>query len=461
MSNYSITFLGAAGTVTGSKFLISFGEEHILVEAGLFQGQKEYRLKNWEPFPVDPKKISHVIVSHAHLDHCGYLPRLVKQGFDGKILLTRYTEKLAKIILKDSAQIQVEDASYAEKKGYSKHKKPLPLYDSDDVARTIELFEAVPYRTEFEVKPKVNLKFHPAGHILGSAFVELDFYDKSLLFTGDFGRDNHPLLLRPDPVPKKKFNLIVTESTYGDRDHKDSGDLLEKTINKTINRGGSVLIPAFAVDRTEVLLIKLRELMQANKIPKVDIYLDSPMALSALRHYRDAVSNKSGEIRPEVIETGEEIFDSGTLHEARSREDSMRLNQLKEPSIIISASGMATGGRVIHHLKNMLPNFLNSVVLVGYQAVGTRGALLEAGIDEIKMHGELVPVKADIVKIEGYSVHADTPELINWFSDLPEKPHQAFVVHGEDSAAAAFAKKLNDKLGWEAVAPTHGQVFYF
>ena len=236
MSNYSITFLGAAGTVTGSKFLLSYDEEHILVEAGMFQGQKEFRLKNWEPFPIDPEKISHIVVSHAHLDHCGYLPRLVREGFKGRILLTRYTEKLAKIILEDSAQIQVEDANYAEKKGYSKHKKPLPLYDSDDVARTIELFQAVPFRTDFEINSNISLKFHPAGHILGSAFVELNFFGKSLLFTGDFGRDNHPLLSKPDPVPKKKFDLIVTESTYGDRDHKDSGDLLEKTINKTINQ---------------------------------------------------------------------------------------------------------------------------------------------------------------------------------------------------------------------------------
>ena len=461
MSNHSITFLGAAGTVTGSKFLLSFNDQHILVEAGMFQGPKEYRLKNWEPFPVEPSKISTIIISHAHLDHCGYLPRLVREGFKGQILMTRYTEKLAKIILEDSAQIQVEDANYAEKKGYSKHKKPLPLYDNDDVTRTVELFQAVPFRTDFIIDSEINLKFHPAGHILGSAFIELDFFGKNVLFTGDFGRDNHPLLSRPDPVPKKKFDLIITESTYGDRDHKDSGDLLEKTINKTLNRGGSVLIPAFAVDRTEVLLIKLRELMNQEKIPRVDIYLDSPMALSALHYYRDAVKNKSGELRPEVIDIGEEIFDSGTLKEARSQEDSMRLNQLKKPSIIISASGMATGGRVIHHLKNMLPNFLNSVLLVGYQAVGTRGALLEAGAEEIKMHGEMIPVKADIVKIEGYSVHADTPELINWFKELPDKPDQSFVVHGEELAAAAFAKKLNEELGWRAVAPTHGQEFYF
>lgn len=461
MSNHSIIFLGAAGTVTGSKFLLSFNDKHILVEAGMFQGPKEYRLKNWEPFPVEPSKISAIIISHAHLDHCGYLPRLVREGFKGQILMTRYTEKLAKIILEDSAQIQVEDANYAEKKGYSKHKKPLPLYDNDDVTRTVELFQAVPFRTDFVIDSEINLKFHPAGHILGSAFIELNFFSKNILFTGDFGRDNHPLLSKPDPVPKKKFDLIITESTYGDRDHKDSGDLLEKTINKTLNRGGSVLIPAFAVDRTEVLLIKLRELMNQEKIPRVDIYLDSPMALSALHYYRDAVKNKSGELRPEVIDIGEEIFDSGTLKEARSQEDSMRLNHLKKPSIIISASGMATGGRVIHHLKNMLPNFLNSVLLVGYQAVGTRGALLEAGAEEIKMHGEMIPVKADVVKIEGYSVHADTPELINWFKELPDKPDQAFVVHGEELAAAAFAKKLNEELGWRAVTPTHGQEFYF
>lgn len=461
MPNHSITFLGAAGTVTGSKFLLNYEDDFVLVDAGLFQGQKEFRLKNWEPLEVSPEKISSVIVTHAHLDHCGYLPKLVQAGFTGDIYLTRYTAALAKIILEDSAEIQVEDANYARKKGYSKHKKPLPLYDGEDVARTVELFKAIPYRTEYEINSQLKFKLHPAGHILGSAFVELDFYGKSILFTGDFGRSNHPLLSKPDPAPNRKFDLLVTESTYGDREHKDSGDLLEKTINKTLDRNGSVLIPAFAVDRTEVLLMKLRELMINKVIPNVDVYLDSPMAHSALRQYRDAVKNRSGEIRPEIFEIGEAVFDCGTLRETKTQEQSMKLNHLKKPSIIISASGMATGGRVVHHLKNMLPDKNNAVVLVGYQAVGTRGAALEAGEKEIKMHGEMVPVNAEIVKIEGYSVHADTKELIDWFKNLSANPDQVFVVHGEATAADEFAKQLNDQFGWKAVAPNHGQEFFF
>jgi metallo-beta-lactamase family protein len=461
MGAHSIKFLGAAGTVTGSKFLLNFGDEYVLIEAGLFQGQKENRLKNWAEFPVDPSKISNVLISHSHLDHCGYLPRLVKAGFNGKILMTRNTASLVKIILEDSAQIQLEDAKYAQKKGYSRHERPLPLYEHGDVERTLKLFKANPYRADYEINSEVKVKFHPAGHILGSAFIEIDFYGKSLLFTGDFGRDNHPLLLKPDPAPKRKFDVVITESTYGDREHKDSGDLLQESINKTLARGGSVLIPAFAVDRTEVLLMKLKALMDEGKIPKVEIFLDSPMALTALKFYRDAVSNHSGEIRPEVFSKGDAVFDSGTLRESKTPEDSKKLNNPKNPCIIISASGMATGGRVVHHLKNMLPNAQNSVILVGYQAVGTRGASLEAGEPEIKMHGQMVPVNAEIFKIEGYSVHADTNELITWFKDLPEKPGQVFVVHGEENAASSFAKKLNEELTWPAVAPAHGQEFFF
>lgn len=461
MSTHSIKFLGAAGTVTGSKFLLSYEENHILVEAGLFQGLKEFRLKNWDEFPISPDTISHVIVSHAHLDHCGYLPRLVKAGFTGQILMTRNTARLAKIILEDSAQIQMEDAEYASKKGFSRHKQPLPLYDSDDAKAAIDLFKEVPFRTSHEVSSDIKITFHPAGHILGAAFIELDFFGKSLLFTGDFGRDNHPLLSKPDPIPQRKFNIVVTESTYGDREHLDSGDLLEKTINKTLDRGGTVLIPAFAVDRTEVLLMKLKDLMESKKIPNVEIFIDSPMALAALKHYREAIKNRSGEIRPEVFIEGDAVFDSGTLREARSQEDSIKLNYPKKPCIIVSASGMATGGRVVHHLKHMLPHARHSVILVGYQAVGTRGADLEAGANQVKIHGEMVPVNAEIVKLEGYSVHADTDELISWFKELPQAPEQTFVVHGEEKAASSFAKKLSAELSWPTVAPDHNQEFYF
>lgn len=460
MSNVSISFLGATETVTGSRFLISDGNTQILVDAGLFQGTREIKDKNWEPFPVEPSSIDAIVLTHAHLDHSGYLPLLVKQGFSGDIYCTEYTAKLASVILQDSARIQVEDAKFARKKGYSRHKNPQALYDEDDALQTIKLFKICKFRQPIDIENKATVEFFHAGHILGSAFVTLDFSKKKFLFTGDLGRPAHPILTSADEFPDEDFDVVVTESTYGDRVHKkDTGEFLQ-AINETLARGGIVLIPAFAVDRTEVILLELRELMENGQIPKIPIFVDSPMALTALDFYREALNAGRSEIRPDMIEQwrGQDPFDPGTLEERRSVEDSKSLNNERQPCIIVSASGMATGGRVVHHLARLLPDAKNTVLLVGYQAQGTRGRQLEDGDKRVRIFGEDVPVRAQIENADIFSVHADSDELISWLKKA-KKPKQAFVVHGEIESADIFASRLRNELNWNAIVPKPEQTF--
>jgi metallo-beta-lactamase family protein len=461
MSNdISIQFLGAAGTVTGSRFLLSNATTKVMVDCGMFQGLKELRLKNWNPLAVDPAQVDAVLLTHAHLDHSGYLPKLVKDGFRGQIFASHYTAKLAEVVLRDSARIQTEDAKYAAKKGFSKHNPPQALYEEPDVDQTMQLFSDVPFNTRTEIVPNVFATFHPSGHILGAAFLEVEFFSKRLLFTGDMGRPNHPLLVAPDLIPAGHFDAIVTESTYGDREHQPTTTDFETIINKTIDRGGSVLIPAFAVDRTEVILVQLRELMQAGRVRRVPIYADSPMALKALDFYREAINERSAEIRPEISDqwAGSDPFDPGTLVELRSVDESKSINNPESPCIIISASGMATGGRVVHHLRNMITNPIHTVVLVGYQALGTRGRSLADGAEFVKMHGELVEVKAEIEQIQSFSVHADGDELIAWMKTSSEAPGQVFVVHGEAGAAEVFSDRIKSQLAFKSMAPHDGQI---
>ena len=459
MLNPKIQFLGAAGTVTGSRFLLSCGETKVMVDAGLFQGLKELRLKNWNPLAINPAEINAVILTHAHLDHCGYLPKLVKDGFKGKIHATKYTAALADVILRDSARIQTEDAKYAAKKGFSKHDPPLALYVEADAARAISLFVNEPFHRRIQVAEQTYVTFYPSGHILGSAFVEVEFFGKRLLFTGDMGRPKHPLLISPDLVPEGHFDAIVTESTYGDREHVPATTEFQDVINRTIDRGGSVLIPAFAVDRTEVILIELRELMEAGKIRRVPIYADSPMALKALYFYRQAIDESSPEIRAEVSRTwqGRDPFNPGTLVELVTVDQSKTVNNPTSPCIIISASGMGTGGRVVHHLRDMLTNPLHTVVLVGYQALGTRGRRLADGEPEVKMHGVMVPVRAEIEQIPSFSVHADAEELLAWLKTTTSPPSQVLVVHGEAGAADVFSNRIRSQLGWPSHAPFDGE----
>lgn len=443
-----LTFLGAAGTVTGSKFLLRSDTTSVLVDAGLYQGLKALRRRNWEPLGVPATSLDAVVVSHAHLDHCGYLPVLVRQGFNGPILLTADTAALAEIVLRDSAKLQEEDAKYAADRGFSKHSHPKPLYDADDVERTLPLFQEVDFGAEVGVGD-VAVRLRPAGHILGSASPVVG----PAAFSGDLGRPVHRLLRPPPPPPAA--GAIVVESTYGDRVHPpDPHGPLAEAITRTIGRGGSVVIPAFAVDRTEVLLLALQDLMTAGRIPSVPVFVDSPMALRALEVYRMALARGRADVRPDVPT---DVFEWPALHAASSAAESEALNDPTQPCIIVSASGMATGGRVLHHLKQMLPDPRHSVLLVGYQAVATRGRDLAEGAKAVKIHGEYVPVRAEVHDLEGFSVHADADELIAWLGSAPEPPGVVYVVHGEPAASAALAGRIGRELGWLAVVARDGE----
>lgn len=449
----SLTFLGAAGTVTGSKFLVGADSSQFLVDAGLFQGLKALRRRNWDPLGFPATSLRGVVVSHAHLDHCGYLPALVRQGFNGPILLSADTAALAEIVLRDSAKLQMEDAKYASSRGYSKHRPPKPLYDADDVERTLPLFQIVDFDTPVPLGGGVTVRLPAAGHILGSASPVLTADGVTLAFSGDLGRANHPLLRPPAPPPAA--SAIIVESTYGDRIHPPHPQqALADAINRTVDRGGSVVIPAFAVDRTELLVLALQDLTRAGRIPRLPIFLDSPMALRGLQVYQAAVARGSGDVRPNLPV---DLLSDSDVHEAHSTTQSQALNDPAEPSIIISASGMASGGRVLHHLKQMLPDPRHSVLLVGYQAVGTRGRDLVDGATQVKIHGEYVPVRAEVVDVQGFSVHADADELLAWLASAPEPPQVTYVVHGEPAASAELARRIGAELGWLAVVPRDGE----
>lgn len=459
MSEVAIEFLGAAGTVTGSRFLLTCDDTKVMIDCGMFQGLKELRLKNWNPLGIDPAEIDAVVLTHAHLDHCGYLPKLGKDGFAGKVFLTEYSAKLVDVILRDSARIQTEDAKYAAKKGFSKHNPPQALYEEKDVERVVQQFVATEFGVRTQIAKETFVTLRPSGHILGAAFVEVEFFGKRILFTGDMGRNEHPLLAPPADIPAGDFDAIVTESTYGDREHVATTTNFEDAINRTAERGGSVLIPAFAVDRTEVILIRLRELVEQGLIPRIPVYADSPMALKALDFYRAAIDEGSPEIRPEVVAEwqGRDPFDSGYLHELHTVDESKTVNNPTTSCIIISASGMGTGGRVVHHLRDMLPNPKHTVILVGYQAMGTRGRRLVEGATEVKMHGEMVPVKATIEQIQSFSVHADANELIAWMKTASVSPKRVFVVHGEAGVAESFAERVHAEINVPSKAPSLGE----
>ena len=460
MSTVKIAFLGATETVTGSRFLITSDKSKILVDCGMFQGVKSDRLKNWEPFPVQPDTIDAIVLSHAHLDHSGFLPVLVSAGFKGPIYATHYTKQLATVILRDSAHLQTEDAKYAAKKGYSKHNPPKALYGEAEVAKTLPLFSDVEYRIRKQLTEDVFLTLYPSGHILGASFILLEVAGKKFLFTGDLGRNNHPILANPDQPPAQDIDVVITESTYGDRLHGAAPQLFADELNAAFKRGGIVLIPAFAVDRTEVILLKLKELIEKNEIPNVPIYVDSPMALTALNYYREAVTKDSPEIRAGFHEKwlDQDPFDTGQLHQMKTTEQSISINNVTGNAIIISASGMATGGRVVHHLKQLLPDPKNTIMLVGFQSAGTRGRSLQEGQKEIKMYGKWVPVNAQVAKVDSFSVHADAAELVDWLRTI-KKPQQVFVVHGEPDGQHGLKLRLENELNWNVTVPKAGQVF--
>jgi metallo-beta-lactamase family protein len=455
-----LSFLGGAGTVTGSRFLVDTRRARVLVDAGLFQGLKRLRERNREPFPVDPASIDAVILTHAHVDHCGYLPVLVRDGFAGAVRSTRETAELCAIVLPDAGHLQEEEADYANRMGFSKHHPALPLFTERDARLSLGSFDAQPYGEEVEVAAGVHMTLRPAGHILGSAIVTLrlsDHGDRHVVFSGDLGRPQHPILAPPAPVGRA--DVVVMESTYGDRRHDDrhSLDMFCDSIARTVGRGGTVLIPAFAVDRTEVVLHHLRELEEAGRIPVVPVFVDSPMALSALAVYREALKRKGSATHDELRVLGDG-FGASQLTEVHDVAGSKALADLHTPSIIISASGMATGGRVVHHLARLLPDRRNSVLLVGHQAAGTRGRLLADGADEVKMLGRHVRVKAEVVDLRSFSVHADAQELLAWLATATSPPDSVYLVHGEPESAQALRERVDDGgRGPSAVVARHGE----
>ena len=452
----TLTFLGAARTVTGSKYLLEHGGSRILFDCGLFQGLKDLRQRNWDPFPMPPESISAIVLTHAHLDHVGYLPRLVAQGYRGRIFCTGGTADLCRLVLPDSARIQEEDARQANKHGNSKHHPALPLYLEADAHRTLTQLQPLGYDRDIEVAPGVTVRFSPAGHLLGSAFVLAQLAGgKRVLFGGDLGRYGRPVL--PDPADAVEADLVLVESTYGDRDHApdDSGELLAETVRDTATRGGKLIIPAFAIGRVEELLYWLRRLETERRIPVLPVYVDSPMATEALRFYTARVAELDPDLRP--TQKGVSTFGSTRFQTVSSPRESKALTASTKSAIVISSSGMATGGRVLHHMAAALPDPRHTMLFVGFQAAGTRGRQLVDGARTVKIHGRPVPVAARIVKIDSMSAHADRGEILRWLRTLPKQPGRLCLVHGELSPMRALQTLVKEQLSWDAMMPEHGE----
>ena len=446
----TLTFLGGTGTVTGSRFLMEHAGRRVLVDCGLYQGERELRRRNWAPFPVSPESIDDVVLTHCHLDHSGYLPALVRDGFAGPIWMTEGTAALTEIVLRDSAYLNERDAEQAREGGWSKHEPPLPLYRVHDAERAITRFRTVAFDARTALHDGVHLTLSRAGHVLGSASALVEIDGTSVLISGDLGRVTHPVL-RPRAAPPAARTVVV-ESTYGDRNHPQPENgphvVFADAIRRTVERGGSVLVPAFAVDRTELVLHALSAMVRDDQIPHVPVYVDSPMALEALKIYRR--DSQRSELRDDV---DPELVDLPLLRTARTQEESIALNNPAMPCVIISASGMLSGGRVVHHLRHMLPDRRNTVVLTGYQAAGTRGRALLDGARELKMHGRYIPVEAEIVSDDEFSVHADADEVVGWLRQIPEPPQIVYLVHGEPSGSAALADRIRSELGWPVAVP--------
>lgn len=453
-----LKFLGGAGSVTGSRFLLNYNHSSILIDCGLFQGLKELRLRNWEEFPVDPKQINAVVLTHAHLDHCGYLPKLVKEGFGGPIYCTEPTADLVAIMLNDSAKLQEEEAQFAKKKGYSKHEDPKPLYYGEDVEKTLPMLRPQPMKDWVKVDDHLSIRFSFAGHILGASFVQLKIIgeeqEKIITFSGDIGRFDVPIMFDPEDIGPT--DILLLESTYGDRksEHNDLYERFKKAVLKALQRKGVLIIPAFAVGRSQSLLYWICRMKNERLLKGVNVYLDSPMAIDVTDLYA-----KFDDFHKLETAQNDKLFKFDGLHFVRKAEESKNLNEIRNNSIIISASGMCTGGRILHHLFHRLPKEQNTILFSGYQALGTRGRDLIEGDKIIRIFGEEVKVNCHIEQIDGFSAHADQEELIRWHDTALSNPKTTFLIHGEEQALLALKNKLDAAGNQNVIIPHYMESF--
>jgi metallo-beta-lactamase family protein len=444
----SLSFLGAAGTVTGSRFLLESEGRRVLVDCGLFQGQKELRLRNWSPFPVVPSSIDAVLLTHAHIDHSGYLPALVRDGFAGKIHCSHASMELCEILLRDSGFLQEKDAEYANRHGFSKHKPALPLYTLMDAEAALPHLSPVPFRQPHALQNGPTIQLRHAGHILGAATIECDWNGVKVVFSGDLGRFDDAMMLDPEPISSADY--LIVESTYGNRQHNrtDPQEALAEVINRTTARGGTVVIPAFAVGRVQSLLYHLERLSAAGRLTNVPIFLDSPMAINASEMLCTHLDDHR--LTAEACTKACDI-----AHYVREVDESKALTNNPVPKVIISASGMATGGRVLHHLKRYAPDRRSTILFAGFQAAGTRGAAMVAGADSIKIHGGQVPVRAEVQNLSMLSAHADADEILRWLRGFKAAPRMTFISHGEPEASEALRARIAGELGWACKIPEH------
>jgi metallo-beta-lactamase family protein len=450
-----LTFLGAAGCVTGSKYLVEAAGKKLLIDCGLFQGTDDLKQRNWNPLPVDPKTIDYLVLTHAHLDHTGWLPVLVRDGYRKAIYANPATIDLTNLLLKDSGHLQEEETQNAIKNKWSKHPNPRALYTADDVEPVVAQLKPMPRRGGFDLSPEFHFESYDAGHILGSSSLELTITENGkklvVVFSGDVGRYDQPILNDPNSPATKQIDTLLCESTYGDREH-DPGDplqLLADIVNRVVKRGGSIVIPAFAIGRTQTFMFYLRQLEDLQKIPKVPVYVDSPMALSATDLYLKYKEDHDLEFSREE-QGGGDPLDVHTFHLARSVAESKAINDVKTPCIIISASGMVTGGRVLHHLAQRLGDSRNCVILGGFQAEGTRGRALQDGAKALSLFRQAVPVRAEIVEMGQFSAHAGKSELLRWLGGLQATPKQVYLTHGEPAAAQSLQQAITEKFKWKA-----------
>lgn len=443
-----LTFLGGVGTVTGSKYLLETNNKRILVDCGLFQGRKDLKFQNWAALPIDPKTINAVLITHAHIDHTGYIPLLIKSGFNGPIYATEATIDLCKILLPDSGYLQEEDAKHANRYGYAKHAPALPLYTKEDAIRALDYFKSVSFGDPLQISDGFQASWHRAGHILGASFIHCESEGTRILFSGDIGRLNDPIM-KP-PVTIEATDYLVMESTYGDRLHEVSNPMqkIVQVINRTVKRGGTILIPAFAVGRAQSILYYLSKIKEAKQIPDIPIYLDSPMSIDAThimcRHPHDHHLSKQ-----ECKNTCQ------VAKYVNTSDESKWLDSQVFPKVIISASGMATGGRILHHLKVFAPDPRNTILLTGYQAAGTRGASILEGKPEVNIYGVWVPIHAEVATISELSAHADYEEILTWMKGFQHPPRKVFITHGEPKASLSLKKHIEDRFGWLCSIPEY------